>query len=47
MIKIATFIVDKRNLVFLLIGLSIIFSIFSSSWVEVENDLTYYLPNTS
>ena len=47
MIKIATFIVDKKNLVFLLIGLSIIFSIFSSSWVEVENDLTYYLPKTS
>ena len=47
MMKLATFIVDKRNLVFLLMGISLIFSAVSRSWVEVENDLTAYLPETS
>ena len=47
MIKLATFIVDKRNLVFLLIGIMLVFSLFSSNWVVVENDLTAYLPSTS
>ena len=47
MMKLAAFIVDKRNLFFLLVVLGIIFSAFSSSWVEVENDLTYYLPADS
>lgn len=45
--KIATFIVDKRNGFFLLfIGL-IIFCIFSSQWVEVNDDLIDYLPETT
>lgn len=44
MVKVATFIVDKRNLFFLLFIFAIIFSIFSRSWVEVENDVTTYLP---
>ena len=47
MMKLAAFIVDKRNLFFLLVVLGIIFSAFSSSWVEVENDLTDYLPADS
>lgn len=47
MIKIATFIVDKRNLFFLLFGIAIIFSCVSSGWVNVENSLTEYLPNTT
>ena len=47
MMKLATFIVDKRNLVFLLIGISLIFSVISQGWVVVENDLTAYLPETS
>ncbi len=47
MMKLATFIVDKRNLVFLLIGISLVFSAISRNWVEVENDLTAYLPATS
>lgn len=43
--KIATFIVDKRNGVFLVfIGL-LIFSIFSSQWVDVNEDLVDYLPD--
>ena len=47
MMKLASFIVDKRNLVFLLVGIFMIFSLFARSWVEVENDLTAYLPSGS
>ncbi|MCI7767993.1 MAG: MMPL family transporter [Oscillospiraceae bacterium] len=47
MYKLATFIVDKRNLVFLLWIFALIFSIFASSWVKVENDITAYLPDTT
>ena len=47
MMKLAAFIVDKRNLVFLLVGISMVFSLFSRSWVKVENDLTAYLPANS
>ena len=42
--KLATFIVDKRNLFFLLYVFAIIFSLFSMNWVQVENDVTKYLP---
>jgi len=42
--KLATFIVDKRNLFFLLYIFAIIFSLFSMNWVQVENDVTNYLP---
>ena len=38
--KLSTFIVDKRNLIYLIVVLLIIFSMFSRNWVEVENDLT-------
>ena len=47
MIKLAAFIVDKRNLIFLLIGILLVFSAFSRNWVKVENDLTAYLPESS
>ena len=47
MIKLSTFIVDKRNLVFLITIILVIFSMFSRGWVEVENDLTFYLPEDS
>lgn len=40
----AAFIVDKRNLIFLLYIFALIFCMFSSSWVQVENDITKYLP---
>lgn len=42
--KLATFIVDKRNLFFLLYVIALIFCLFSMGWVEVENDVTKYLP---
>ena len=47
MIKVATFIVDKRNLFFLIFGILIIFSLVSSSWVNVENSLSAYLPDST
>lgn len=43
-VKLATFIVDKRNLFFLLYIFAFIFCVFSMNWVEVENDVTTYLP---
>lgn len=42
--KLATFIVDKRNLFFLLYIFAIVFCFFSTNWVNVENDITTYLP---
>ena len=42
--KIATFIVDRRNLFFLLYAFALIFSIVATGWVKVENDITTYLP---
>lgn len=44
MYKMATLIVDKRNLFFLLYGFAMIFCVFSMNWVQVENDVTTYLP---
>ena len=45
--KVATFIVDKRNLFFLLYAFALIFSIVATGWVKVENDITTYLPDTT
>ena len=42
--KAASFIVDKRNLFFLLYIFAFIFCLFSMNWVQVENDVTSYLP---
>ncbi len=47
MVKIATFIVDRRNLFFLLFGIAIIFSLVSMNWVSVENAMSAYLPDTT
>ena len=47
MTKLATFIVDKRNLVFLLTIIMLIFSAFSRNWVQVESELSAYLPEDS
>ena len=47
MLRLATHIVDKRNLVFLLVGIALIFSLAAKGWVSVENDLTAYLPSDS
>lgn len=47
MTKLSTFIVDKRNLFFLLTIIMLIFSAFSRNWVEVESELAAYLPEDS
>ena len=47
MMRLATFIVDKRNLFFLIVIIGLIFSAFSRNWIEVENDLKFYLPEDS
>ena len=41
----AAFIVDKRNLIFFFYISAMIFSLFSQEWVNVENDITAYLPD--
>lgn len=47
MVKIATFIVDKRNILMLLYAAMIIFSLISQNWVKVCDDLTAYLPENT
>lgn len=47
MMKLATFIVDKRNLFFLILVIGLIFSAFSTNWIQVENSLTEFLPGDS
>ncbi len=47
MLKICAFIVDKRNLFFLIYAILCIFSVISRNWVGVENKLDRYLPPTS
>ena len=42
--KFAAFIVDKRNVIFLLYLFAFVFCIFGMGWVTVENDVTKYLP---
>ena len=44
MFKVCGFIVDKRNLFFLIFIILAIFSAFSRNWVKVENSLAAYLP---
>lgn len=46
-IKLATFVVDKRNLFFLMTLIALVFSFFFRNWVEVENDLAAFLPDSS
>ncbi len=45
--RIAKIIVDRRNLLFLLYLLAIVFSVFSMRWVRVENDIVNYLAEDS
>ncbi len=47
MVKAATFIVDRRNLFFLLFGIALIFSVVSMNWVKVENAMSAYLPDST
>ena len=45
--RVSEIIVDKRGIIFIVVILSMIFSAFSVGWVEVENDLTKFLPDGS
>ncbi|WBW98874.1 efflux RND transporter permease subunit [Oceanirhabdus sp. W0125-5] len=45
--RLATFIVDKRKGFILGYCIMIVFSVFSRSWVKVNNDITTYLPSTT
>ena len=47
MMRLAALIVDKRNLIFLVLIIGLIFSAFSTGWVEVENTLSEFLPDDS
>ena len=47
MYKVASFIVDKRSLFFLIFIFAAVFCVFSRNWVNVENDITRYLPETT
>ena len=47
MYRLAEFIVDRRNIIFAIVIVGIIFSVFSMGWVNVENDLTAFLPEDS
>ncbi len=44
MIKLSSFIVDKRKAFLLAFLIGIIFSVVSMNWVQVNNDITTYLP---
>lgn len=44
-VRMATWIVDKRNLFFLTYIAAIIFCLFSRNWVSVNHDITDYLPD--
>ena len=41
--KLATFIVDKRHLFFVLYIFALLFSVIAIPWTKVENDVTTYL----
>ncbi|MGN1343528.1 MAG: RND family transporter, partial [Traorella sp.] len=47
MMKLATEIVEKRSLIMLIATIAMIFSLISSHWVKVENELSEYLPDDS
>ena len=47
MLRVSAFIVDKRNLIFLVFVILFIFSAFSRGWVQVEDNLAQYLPAAS
>ena len=46
MMKVATFIVDRRNLFFLLFGIAMIFCAIAAGMVKVEDSLSAYLPDS-
>ena len=45
--RLATFLVDKRRIIFLCYVIALVFCVFSLMWVEVEDDVTKYLPDST
>ena len=45
--RLATFIVDKRRMIFICYVIVLVFCVFSLMWVEVEDDVTKYLPDST
>lgn len=45
MIKLATFIVDKRNIVYMCFAIALIYCLISIPKVKVNSDITSYLPD--
>lgn len=45
--KLAAYIVDRKGVIFLLFVIDLLFCAFSRSWVQVNDDLTAYLPETT
>ena len=45
--RLATFLVDKRRIIFICYILALVFCIFAIPWVEVEEDVTKYLPDST
>ena len=44
MMRIADFVVERRRWILALFAAMLVFSVFSSRWIQVEEDITYYLP---
>lgn len=47
MMRVASFVVDRRNFIFSFLIAICIFCAFSRNWVDVENDITKYLPENT
>ena len=45
--RLASLIVDKRNIIFLIFTALAIFCAFSRNWVQVCDDITKYLPDNT
>ena len=45
MTKLASFVVDHRRWFLALFAAMIVFTVFSVRWIQVEEDITYYLPD--
>lgn len=46
-VRLSAFIVDKRNILFVVYLAAFVFSLFAQNWVEVCNDITAYLPHNT
>lgn len=46
-VRLASFIVDKRNLFFLIYAASLLFCLVAQGWVKVDDDITDYLPEST